>query len=77
MGRWAYLDTDEERLPEGMKRVGYDSDTRQYTFRDSEGLWVGEPGDEWGGNLTYVGPGQEPHWSSGMNLLSYVSNSSA
>ena len=35
MGRWAYLDTDEERLPEGMRRVGYDARTQTYTYRDT------------------------------------------
>ncbi|KAI0850318.1 hypothetical protein F5Y00DRAFT_233082 [Daldinia vernicosa] len=43
MGRWSYLDTDEERLPHGIKRIGYDADDREYTFFDtSDGsIWVG------------------------------------
>ncbi|KAI8956619.1 hypothetical protein F5Y11DRAFT_353462 [Daldinia sp. FL1419] len=46
MGRWAYLDTDEERLPHGIKRIGYDADDQEYTFFDtSDGsLWVGRYG---------------------------------
>ena len=28
---------DAERLPSGLERIGYDSDTQVYTFRDSEG----------------------------------------
>lgn len=49
MGRWAYLDTDKERLPEGMTRIGYDADTQVYTFRDATGsLWRGAPGCRYG-----------------------------
>jgi hypothetical protein len=47
--RWSELDTDLERLPEGMVRIGYDSDTQTYTFRDSDGsIWEGAPGCEFG-----------------------------
>ncbi|KAM7201129.1 hypothetical protein V8F33_003541 [Rhypophila sp. PSN 637] len=49
MGRWAHLDTDEERLPEGMTRVGYDADTQIYTYRDTDGsYWEGAPGVQYG-----------------------------
>ncbi|KAK4034396.1 hypothetical protein C8A01DRAFT_49205 [Parachaetomium inaequale] len=49
MGRWSHLDTDEERLPEGMARVGYDADTQVYTYRDSDGsYWEGAPGVQYG-----------------------------
>lgn len=49
MGRWSHLDTDKERLPEGMTRIGYDADTQTYTFRDGEGnLWKGAPGCQYG-----------------------------
>lgn len=49
MGRWSHLDTDEERLPEGMTRVGYDADTQIYTYRDSDGShWEGAPGSQYG-----------------------------
>ncbi|KAL2128354.1 hypothetical protein VTI74DRAFT_9295 [Chaetomium olivicolor] len=49
MGRWSHLDTDEERLPEGMTRVGYDADTQVYTYRDSDGsYWEGAPGCQYG-----------------------------
>ncbi|KAK4232884.1 hypothetical protein C8A03DRAFT_39462 [Achaetomium macrosporum] len=49
MGRWSHLDTDEERLPEGMTRVGYDADTQIYTYRDSDGsYWEGAPGVRYG-----------------------------
>ncbi|GAB1320053.1 hypothetical protein MFIFM68171_10263 [Madurella fahalii] len=45
MGRWSHLDSDEERLPDGMIRVGYDADTQVYTYRDSDGsYWEGAPG---------------------------------
>ncbi|KAF9443908.1 hypothetical protein P691DRAFT_607549, partial [Macrolepiota fuliginosa MF-IS2] len=49
MGRWTQSDEDPARLPEGMKRVGYDSDTRRYTFQDSTGvLYQSEPGNAYG-----------------------------
>ena len=49
MGRWAYLDSDEERLPEGMRRIGYDADTQTYTYEDSRGVrWEGAPGARYG-----------------------------
>ena len=38
-----------ERLPEGFKRIGYDSDTAKFTFRDRNGcLYQGEPGADYG-----------------------------
>ncbi|KAM7206131.1 hypothetical protein V8F20_002913 [Naviculisporaceae sp. PSN 640] len=49
MGRWSHFDTDEERLPDGMKRVGYDADTQVYTYRDTDGsYWEGAPGVQYG-----------------------------
>lgn len=36
-------------MPEGMTRVGYDSDTGKYYFRDSDGsLWEGPEGAQYG-----------------------------
>ncbi|PAV22072.1 carbohydrate-binding module family 50 [Pyrrhoderma noxium] len=55
MGRWTQYDEDDYRLPEGMKRIGYDSDTQKYTFKDQNGdLWEGPEGAEFG-ELTKVG----------------------
>jgi len=49
MGRWTQYDEDDYRLPEGMKRVGYDADTQTYIFKDSDGsLWIGAEGAEFG-----------------------------
>lgn len=49
MGRWSHLDTDEERLPEGMTRIAYDADTQTYMYRDADGShWQGAPGVEYG-----------------------------
>lgn len=49
MGRWSHLDTDEERLPDGMTRVGYDGDTQIYTYQDNDGsYWEGAPGVKYG-----------------------------
>ncbi|KIJ66544.1 carbohydrate-binding module family 50 protein [Hydnomerulius pinastri MD-312] len=54
MGRWTQYDEDDYRLPEGVKRVGYDSDTGRYYFRDREGLlYKGPEGSEFG-ELTQV-----------------------
>jgi hypothetical protein len=40
---------DVERLPEGFKRIAYDSDTAKFTFRDRNGrLYQGEAGAEYG-----------------------------
>ena len=49
MGRWSYLDTDEERMPSGMTRMGYDADTQTYSYLDSDGsIWEGAPGNRYG-----------------------------
>ncbi|KAM0558058.1 hypothetical protein ACHAPJ_005225 [Fusarium lateritium] len=55
MSRFSRYDTDEERLPEGMERVGYDADSQTYTFRDADGsYWESAPGNQYG-HLTKVG----------------------
>ncbi|KAM3439838.1 hypothetical protein NHJ13734_003571 [Beauveria thailandica] len=55
MPRRSRYDDDEERLPEGMTRVGYDADTGVYTFQDSDGsYWEGASGSRYG-RLTRVG----------------------
>jgi hypothetical protein len=57
MSRFSRYDTDDERLPEGMTRVGYDADTQVYTFQDSDGsLWESAPGNQYG-QLTRVSGG--------------------
>ncbi|KDQ62850.1 carbohydrate-binding module family 50 protein [Jaapia argillacea MUCL 33604] len=54
MGRWTQYDEDSYRLPEGMKRVGYDADTQKYSYRDRDGsLWEGPEGASYG-ELTQV-----------------------
>lgn len=60
MSRFSRYDTDDERLPEGMTRVGYDSDTQVYTYQDADGsLWEGAPGVEYG-QLYRVGEAPDP-----------------
>lgn len=60
MSRFSRYDTDEERLPDGMTRVGYDADTQVYTFQDSDGsLWESAPGNQYG-QLTKVSDGPDP-----------------
>ncbi|KAF2183208.1 carbohydrate-binding module family 50 protein [Zopfia rhizophila CBS 207.26] len=60
MGRWADLDSDEHRLPEGFTRVGYDADSQTYTYQDSSGrTWEGEEGNRYG-QLHPVGSRREP-----------------
>ncbi|KAJ5042980.1 uncharacterized protein L3040_004369 [Drepanopeziza brunnea f. sp. 'multigermtubi'] len=47
--RWSEQDSDEARLPAGMRRVGYDADTQIYSYEDSDGsYWKGEPGSRYG-----------------------------
>ncbi|TEB38534.1 hypothetical protein FA13DRAFT_1724489 [Coprinellus micaceus] len=49
MGPWTQFDEDDYRLPEGMKRIGYDADEGRYYFRDSDGsIWRGAEGAEYG-----------------------------
>ncbi|KAJ6591250.1 hypothetical protein DFH09DRAFT_875282, partial [Mycena vulgaris] len=67
MGRWTQFDEarDSARLPEGMKRIGYDAATARYTFCDREGnTYLGAPHEEYG-FLTHVGKTNRP--SSSMN----------
>jgi len=49
MGRWTQYDEDDYRLPEGMKRIGYDADSGRYYFRNSDRtIWEGGIGAEFG-----------------------------
>lgn len=49
MSRWSRYDSDDYRLPEGMKRVGYDADSQKYTYQDSDGsYWEGPAGAHYG-----------------------------
>lgn len=58
--RFSQYDTDEERLPEGMQRIGYDADTQTYTFRDADGsTWEGPPGARYG-SLTKISEPPKP-----------------
>ncbi|KAH8675380.1 hypothetical protein BX600DRAFT_507624 [Xylariales sp. PMI_506] len=60
MGRWSQYDTDEERLPEGMTRIGYDADEQTYTYRDSDGsIWESVPGSRYGPLTRISGPPQQ------------------
>ena len=50
---------DEYRLPEGMKRIGYDADTGRYYFRDRDGVvYEGGQGAKFGemtrGEFEYI-----------------------
>ena len=57
MGRWSHYDTDEERLPEGMQRIGYDADEQIYTYRDADGsIWESAPGNQYGRLTRVSGP---------------------
>ncbi|KAJ7177838.1 hypothetical protein C8R46DRAFT_1075084 [Mycena filopes] len=55
MSQFDYAE-DSNRLPEGIKRIGYDADTARYTFCDREGnTYLGPPHEEYG-TLTPVDP---------------------
>ncbi|KAK7464138.1 hypothetical protein VKT23_006301 [Stygiomarasmius scandens] len=57
MGRWTQYDEDSYRLPEGMERIGYDSDSGRYIFRDRDGsIWQGQPGAQFS-EMTLVSRG--------------------
>ena len=48
---------DDYRLPEGMRRIGYDADTQTYTYRHSNGsVWEGAPGNRYGTLTPIRGP---------------------
>ncbi|KAJ3757081.1 hypothetical protein EV360DRAFT_46767 [Lentinula raphanica] len=60
MSRWNQYDEDSYRLPEGMKRIGYDSDTARYLFRDGDGsVWQGPQGAEYGEMTRVSGPNND------------------
>lgn len=62
-------DDDEDRLPEGMARVGYDADTQVYTFRDTDGsLWEGPPGCEYGHLTKVANAPKSPSHSSDVDV---------
>ncbi|KAF2845823.1 hypothetical protein T440DRAFT_493086 [Plenodomus tracheiphilus IPT5] len=49
MGRYADMDGDLQRLPEGFQRIGYDADTSVYTFSGPDGkTYESEPGNRFG-----------------------------
>ncbi|SJL10114.1 uncharacterized protein ARMOST_13498 [Armillaria ostoyae] len=49
MSRWSQYNEDSCRLPEGFRRIGYDADTKRYTFSDKRGkLYQSAPGEEYG-----------------------------
>ncbi|KAF2020471.1 carbohydrate-binding module family 50 protein [Aaosphaeria arxii CBS 175.79] len=50
MGRWANRDSDEERLPEGFKRIGYDADEQVYYFIETHtgDYYKSSPGNRFG-----------------------------
>ncbi len=62
------------RLPEGVKRIGYDADTMCYTFIDKHGkLYWSAPGEEYG-TLTLVAfsaSTDRPEAFSGSSPLSF------
>ncbi|KAG5984815.1 hypothetical protein E4U55_003033 [Claviceps digitariae] len=59
MSRPSACDSDQDRLPEGMRRVGYDADTQVYTFQDGDGsYWESVPGCQYG-QLTRVAGGAD------------------
>ncbi|KAF8178157.1 hypothetical protein K438DRAFT_1844678 [Mycena galopus ATCC 62051] len=64
MGRWTQYEEDASRLPEGVKRIGYDADTARYKFCDCDGnLYLGPPHEDYG-SLTLVGKTSPPPSSS-------------
>ncbi|KAJ6516482.1 hypothetical protein C8R45DRAFT_960250 [Mycena sanguinolenta] len=63
MGRWTEHEEDSSRLPEGIRRIGYDDQTARYRFCDVDGnIYVGPAHEEYG-KLTPVDdlPNERPH----------------
>jgi len=60
MSRFSAYDTDAERLPANMSRIGYDADTQRYQYQDSSdgSYWEGPPGSRYG-SLRRVGDAAE------------------
>ncbi|KAG1763504.1 hypothetical protein EV702DRAFT_181587 [Suillus placidus] len=54
---------DSHRLPEGIKRIAYDADTQQYTFRDRSGQLYQNPSGETYGVLKAVSAPAAPRRS--------------
>ncbi|KAK0499982.1 hypothetical protein EDD18DRAFT_1147908 [Armillaria luteobubalina] len=49
MSRWSQYNEDSCRLPEGFRRIGFDADTKRYTFSDKRGrLYQSASGEEYG-----------------------------
>lgn len=50
MPRKLRIDGDEDRLPEGMRRVGHDADTQTYTYGSVDGSeeYQGRSGQKYG-----------------------------
>jgi len=71
MGYWSQFEEDSTRLPEGLKRIGYDADTATYTYEDSDGnRYEGAPSCEYG-VLTEIGSSSPARqtYSSRSNTL--------
>ncbi|KAI1099926.1 carbohydrate-binding module family 50 protein [Jackrogersella minutella] len=76
MSRWSQYDTDDERLPEGMQRIGYDADTQTYTFRDADGsIWESAPGNRYG-QLHRVNPTSTSYGDDGNDDTEPLHNTS-
>ncbi|KAK1752601.1 hypothetical protein QBC47DRAFT_416245 [Echria macrotheca] len=47
--RRSWMDSDEDRLPSGFRRTGYDADTQRYSYTDENGdTYEGPPGSRYG-----------------------------
>jgi hypothetical protein len=58
--RWADEDSDVERLPDGMTRIGYDADTQVYSFRGADGsIYEGPAGGRYGPMTLVSGPNDD------------------
>jgi hypothetical protein len=63
MSRSSQYDSDAERLPQGMTRVGYDADTQRYQYQDADRtFWQGPPGAQYG-RLERVHQREDEHYT--------------
>ncbi|KAF2756346.1 hypothetical protein EJ05DRAFT_477516 [Pseudovirgaria hyperparasitica] len=64
MSRFSRRDSDDERLPAGMRRVGYDSDTQKYQYVDEDGKYYeGSEGARYGQLRPVGGADSDRLWS--------------
>jgi hypothetical protein len=78
--RYSRLDSDSERLPENMTRIGYDAATSRYQYQDTTdgSYWEGPPGSEYGvlRPVGWVDPRSDDERQEGDKILAELDRES-